>query len=185
MNQEISNEINSKLARIRLLVSDVDGVLTDGLIRLMDDGREIKAFSCKDAPAIKIAKKAGLIVALTTGRIGGAVKVRADELGIDLFPKKDFEKNVEKFSEMVAIRYGVKKEEVAFVGDDLGDIPFMKSCDFSFCPADASPDVKKRVSLVTDASGGKGVLAECIRLVLSARNEWEKNLGSVEIGIKN
>src|SRR3989344_7825304 len=151
---------------IKLIISDVDGVLTDGLIRLMPDGGEIKAFSCKDAPAIKLAKKAGLKVVFITARIGPSAQKRAQELGVDLLSKNEFSASIADFYKAMARRYEVPEDAILYVGDDLGDLPFFLAAPFAAAPHDAAPDVLAEADFVAKVNGGRGVIAEVIREVL-------------------
>ena len=170
-------KLSKRLKQIRLVLSDVDGVLTDGHIYLDSRGNEMKVFSCKDAPAIKMAKSAGLDVALITGRKSTAAIARAKEHQVIIFFKNDLIKNKKSILEFLHGKYGVNKDEILYVGDDVGDLGLMKNVGVSATPVDGMAENKKIADIITDARGGRGVVAELIYKVLSARNEWHVHVG--------
>ncbi|RCK72031.1 MAG: 3-deoxy-D-manno-octulosonate 8-phosphate phosphatase [Ignavibacteriae bacterium] len=161
------NNLKSKLKKIKMILLDVDGVLTDGKIILSSDGVEYKNFHAHDGYGILKAKRAGIIVGLVSGRTSEVVSKRADRLGLDLV----YQGNEDKLSVFQEIKkkYNISEEETAFVGDDEFDIPLLKSVGFSAAPANAINTVKKVVDYVTKVEGGNGAAREVIDLILKAK----------------
>ena len=156
------------LERITLLVTDVDGVLTDGRIRLLPDGEEVKVFHARDGSAIRRAMENGIEVAFLSGRGGGAVASRARELGVTQVVLSSSDK--ESDFRAILRRTGRAAGCAAYVGDDVVDLPVFSVAGFSACPSDASPDVKEAVDQVLTTPGGDGVIKEMVDLLLSSRN---------------
>lgn len=164
------SDLTARLERIRLLVLDVDGVLSDGRIVLCSDGRDWKSFDAQDGFGIVCAQRLGLQVALVSGRTSDVVWLRAQQLQIaDVIQNCD-----DKREGLRALRekYQLSVEEVAFMGDDLFDLPALKSVSVSFAPANAVPEVRERVDYVTTRSGGAGAVREVIELILKAQGKW-------------
>ena len=165
------NEFIVKAKKIKLLIMDVDGVLTGGLIMLDNQGNEFKAFHVRDGHGIKMAQRAGLKVAIITGRESNVVKLRAKELGIEHVYQRSFDK-LATYREML-MKLGLTDEEAAFIGDDIVDIPVMSRVGLSFAVADAEPYVKDVAQIVTVRKGGYGAVREIIDGLLKARGDWE------------
>lgn len=161
---------------IRLIVMDVDGVLTDGRILYSADGAEIEAFSVKDGLGIRAAQRAGLLTAILTGRVSGAVARRAKELGIHEV-HQGIPNKMEAYETLLR-RHGLTDEAVAYVGDDLNDLPLLARVGLSAAPADAADEVKARVAFVTVRGGGRGAVREVIDLILKAQGRWERAIES-------
>jgi 3-deoxy-D-manno-octulosonate 8-phosphate phosphatase (KDO 8-P phosphatase) len=163
-----------KLKRIKLLLLDVDGVLTDGRVIYDDTGAETKAFHIKDGLGITMLMDAGIEVGVVTGRTSRALRHRCDNLGISLV----FEQVHDKTSvlEVISKEKGLKSEHIAFVGDDLVDIPLMKKVGLSVAVADAHETVLEHADMVTAAQGGAGAVREVCEAVLKAQGLWEKAL---------
>lgn len=160
-----------KLLSIKLLMLDVDGVLTDGSIIYSDSGEEIKAFNVRDGHGLKLLKRAGIDIVLLTGRESKAVLHRARDLGID----DVYQKATDKIRTYQAIVSDKKVEDrsVCYVGDDIVDIPVLRRVGFSVAVSDAVPEVKEIVDYVTRQEGGKGAVRELCELLLKAQNKWE------------
>jgi len=158
------------MKNIRLLILDVDGVLTDGTIHLREAGDYAKAFHVRDGWAIKEWIRHGGQIALISGRNSPEVRNRAKELGIEWVRQGVMEKGP-AFREVVA-SVGVAAEQAAFVGDDVPDLDAMRLCGFAVAVADASHAVKRRADYVTRAPGGHGAVAEIIELLLRKQGEW-------------
>jgi 3-deoxy-D-manno-octulosonate 8-phosphate phosphatase (KDO 8-P phosphatase) len=156
--------------RIKLLVFDVDGVLTDGTIVVHGDGSESKAFNIKDGAAIVWAQRAGLNVALLSARSADATAVRAAQLGISTIIQGSANK-IAGFEQILA-GAGLTAGEVGYMGDDLQDLPVLRRAGFSAAPADASPEVRAAVQWVSASGGGRGAVRECIEHVLRAQGQW-------------
>jgi 3-deoxy-D-manno-octulosonate 8-phosphate phosphatase (KDO 8-P phosphatase) len=162
--------MNSDLSQIQLLLLDVDGVMTDGRIIYDDQGRELKAFDVKDGHGLKLVQRAGLTVGIITGRQSEIVEKRAAELGISLLYQGAKDKLV-PFEEILS-RLQLTPQEVAYVGDDLVDLPILHRVGFSATVADAVDEVKARVDLVTDRPGGRGAVREICDYLLKASGRW-------------
>lgn len=158
-------------ADIELIVFDVDGVLTDGTLHLHPDGGQSKSFHLRDGLAMVQAKKAGLEVAIVSGRADEATRHRMERLGIELMIRGSDDKG--RDVKAIAERAGVSLGRTAFVGDDLLDLPAMRVCGLAMCPADAATDVRQRVDRVLETPGGRGAAREAIELILRARGLWD------------
>jgi 3-deoxy-D-manno-octulosonate 8-phosphate phosphatase (KDO 8-P phosphatase) len=163
--------MHEQLGKIRLLLLDVDGVMTDGRITFDDGGGETKAFDVKDGHGIKLLQRAGIRVGIITGRQSAVVDRRAMELGIDLVYQGAKDKLV-PFWEILH-KTGLKPEEVAYVGDDLPDLPVLRRVGFAATVADAMDDVKPHVHYITSHSGGRGAVREICDLLLRESGRWE------------
>ena len=163
-----------KLKRIKLLLLDVDGVLTDGKIVYDDTGAEIKAFNAKDGLGIKMFMGAGIEVGIVTGRASRALLHRCDNLGISLVFDQVRDKS--GVLEVISKEKGVGAAHIAFVGDDLVDIPLMKRVGLSVAVADAHETVLEHADMVTSAQGGAGAVREVCEAILKAQGLWEKVL---------
>ncbi|MBL7858489.1 MAG: HAD-IIIA family hydrolase [Cyclobacteriaceae bacterium] len=163
-----------KAASIKAIFFDVDGVLTDGKIIYDETGKEIKNFNVKDGQIIGHLKKAGILTGAISGRESGAVTKRCAELKVDFCHQGIIDKG--SVFEKLLKHYKLKMKEVAFIGDDINDLPIFKRAGFTACPADTFEYIKEHVDLVTTAKGGRGVLREVADLVLAARGDFEKIL---------
>jgi 3-deoxy-D-manno-octulosonate 8-phosphate phosphatase (KDO 8-P phosphatase) len=153
---------------VRLLVLDVDGVLTDGRLYISASGEEFKAFHVRDGSGIVAVQKAGVIVAIISGRDSAAVRRRADELGIRHVRQGVVDK-ARALAEIVS-ETGVGEHEVACVGDDTPDVPMMRKARLAVAVADAHPSAAAAAHFVTSARGGRGAVRETCDLLLEARN---------------
>jgi len=158
------------LNRIKLLLLDVDGVMTDGRIIYLNDGGEAKAFDVKDGHGLKLIQRAGIQVGIITGRQSDIVTRRAAELGIELVYQGAKDK-MQPFMEILE-KLGLEPSEVAYVGDDLVDLPVMRMVGFSVTVADASDDIKPYVDLVTSRPGGRGAVREVCDFLLKQSSLW-------------
>lgn len=159
------------LSKIRLLLLDVDGVMTDGRIFYDDQGRELKAFDVKDGHGLKLVQRAGLEVGIITGRQSEVVAKRAAELGITLVYQGAKDKRI-PFLDVLS-KLNLNPKEVAYIGDDLVDLPILLQVGFSAAVADAVDEVKSHVDLVTKRSGGRGAVREVCDYLLQAAGHWE------------
>jgi len=157
--------------KIKLIAFDVDGVLTDGRINYTSSGEEIKSFNVRDGHAIKMASRAGLAVAVITGRESPMVLRRCEELGIKLFYQGVKDK-LQSLDDIVE-RTGFAVSEIAYMGDDVVDLPVMVSVGLGSCPSDAAQEVIQRSDLVTTASGGRGAARELVFLILQAQGQLD------------
>jgi 3-deoxy-D-manno-octulosonate 8-phosphate phosphatase (KDO 8-P phosphatase) len=156
---------------LKLLLTDVDGVMTDGTVLLLPDGREATAFHIKDGLAIVLAQKAGLRTGLLSGRASDAVARRAEELGMAVVRQGVRDKGA-ALREILSAQ-GLEPQEVAYIGDDLNDLPVMTEVGLSAAPADAAFEVRTQAFMVMEARGGRGCLREFVEAILRARGDWE------------
>jgi len=159
------------LSTIQLLLLDVDGVLTTGQVVYTDSGEEIKAFSVKDGLGLRLVMDCGLQVGIVTGRGSGALLHRCRNLGIELV----FDQVRDKAAKLdeISARTGIAAPQMAFVGDDLPDIPLMQKVGLGIAVADAMPEVIAAADMVTTAKGGCGAVREICEAMLKARECWE------------
>ncbi|MHC4547953.1 MAG: KdsC family phosphatase [Planctomycetota bacterium] len=157
---------------IRLLVLDVDGVLTDGTFYLCADGEEGKAFHAADGLGLRLLTDAGVEVALLSGRRSGAVERRAHELGIHrvVLGRRD---KVAALYEL-GTELGVPLVEIAYMGDDLVDLPVMRLVGFAAAPADARPEAREAAAWVAPSAGGRGAVRDLCEHLLKAMGRWEE-----------
>ncbi|MDX2018320.1 MAG: HAD hydrolase family protein [Planctomycetota bacterium] len=167
------------LAKIRLLILDVDGVLTDGAITLDADGREIKSFSVRDGLGLKVWHKLGLHSAIISGRNSPIVAKRAETLGIGMVFQGSHDK-LPALAEAMK-RTGATRDEVAYVGDDWPDAPIFAAVGLPIAVADAEPSVKSLARLVTHRPGGRGAVREVIELLLKSRGMSDHDLIDVAV----
>jgi len=160
-----------KLKKIELLLLDVDGVLTDGSIIYTDRGTEIKVFSVKDGLGIRMLKAAGIDVGIVTGRRSEALRHRCRDLGITRVMEGIKDKAA--VLDLIEKETGITADKMAFVGDDLPDLPLMKRVGVSITVADGHRAVKKAADIITEAVGGAGAVREICEAVLTACGYWD------------
>jgi len=156
--------IRSRAKKVKLILLDVDGVLTDGSIILDNHGNELKAFHVRDGHGIKIAQRAGIVVGIITGRRSKVVTIRARELGIREVNQGALNKIA--VYDSVLSKYGLRDDEVAYMGDDTVDLDIFKRTGLSATVADADPSIKPHVDLIMKAEGGRGAVRELIDLIM-------------------
>jgi 3-deoxy-D-manno-octulosonate 8-phosphate phosphatase (KDO 8-P phosphatase) len=164
--------VNEKLKHIELLLLDVDGVMTDGRIIWDTNGTEIKFFNVKDGHGIKLVQRAGIQIGIITGRISPVVDLRARELGIEIL----YQGALNKLDSYRTIkeRTGLTDQQIAYMGDDVIDVPVMRRVGFSAAPADALPEVLHVADYVARARGGWGAVREVCDLLLKGRGMWQQ-----------
>ena len=165
-------ELQKKAARIRLVALDMDGTLTDGSINIGSEGELFKRFNAKDGLGITTARRYGLRISVITGRKGPIILRRTEELGIaeDVMSGISAKK---KALQALAEKYDLSLEEIAFMGDDLNDLPALSAAGLSAAPADAAEDVKKVVEYIAPHKGGQGAVRDLLELILKARGIWD------------
>lgn len=163
--------VAEKASRVRLLLFDVDGVLTDGVVVMHADGSESKGFHIRDGAAMVWAQRAGLGVGLLSARSSGATTQRAAQLAIRIVSQGVANKLTAY--EQILRTAGVEDEAVAYMGDDLLDLPVLSRAGLSAAPADAAEEVRARVDWVSRAPGGRGAVRELVELVLRAQQRWD------------
>lgn len=163
----MKKELREKLKKIKFLILDVDGVLTDGSIVYSSKGEEIKTFNVHDGYGIEMLRQNGIPVGIITGRISSIVEKRAQDLKIEDLVQGTIDKipAAEKFAQ----KYNLSFDEIAFIGDDLFDIPLLQKVGFSAAPKNARREVKRIVDYVTTNEGGKGAVREVIDMILEAK----------------
>jgi 3-deoxy-D-manno-octulosonate 8-phosphate phosphatase (KDO 8-P phosphatase) len=159
-----------KARNVKLLILDVDGVLTDGRIVIDDRGVETKCFDVRDGHGIKMLKRANIDVAIITGRESDVVSHRARELGIDSV-YQNIHNKLEVY-EAILKEKGLKDGEVGFVGDDLVDLPLLRRVGFAAVVADGVEELKPYADYVSRNRGGRGAVREVIELILKAQGKW-------------
>ena len=162
--------IERRASRIKLLLMDCDGVLTDGRLWLLADGDEHKSFNTHDGLGLSLLHRAGLKSGIISGRRSQAVVRRAQELGIEFVCQGDPEK-IEAFEEVLR-QATVDEDEVAYVGDDLTDIPLMQRVELAVAVADAVEETRSAAHYVTQRKGGRGAVREVIEIILKSQGRW-------------
>ncbi|MGH9373427.1 MAG: KdsC family phosphatase [Vicinamibacterales bacterium] len=156
---------------MRLLLFDVDGVLTDGVVIMHADGTESKGFHIRDGAAIAWAQRAGLTVGLLSARASGATTHRAAQLALRIVQQGVPSKRAA--FEQILRESAIDEQDVAYMGDDLLDLPVLARAGLSAAPADAAAEVQQAVHWVSSAAGGRGAVRELIELVLRAQGRWD------------
>lgn len=169
----MARDIKEILKNIKLLILDVDGVLTDGRIILDNEGNEFKAFNVRDGHGIKMLQKAGIDIAIITGRYSKVVERRAKELGISHIYQKCHNKLV-AYRELIE-KLGIKDSEVAYIGDDVVDIPILKRVGFPVSVKDAHEGAKGFSLYITEKEAGKGAVREVCDLIIHAKYGHDNN----------
>lgn len=167
-----SMTLPQKAARIKLLVLDIDGVLTDGRVVYDSDGREIKYFDVKDGHGLKMLMRTGVEIALLSGRESEVNRKRAKELGIEDITEKTYVK-LPAFQEIMK-RKARTPEETAYMGDDLIDLPPMRAAGLTFAPKNAVVEVRQQVDMVCDHEGGKGAVRQVCEFLMRSAGTWEE-----------
>jgi len=164
-------EFGVRAEAIRLLLFDVDGVLTDGSVNVDANGGELKRFHIRDGAALAYAQRAGLLTGVLSARSSGATTARANELHMAVIVQGVANKRIAL--EEILVSHGLSAEEVAYMGDDLVDLPVMRMVGLSAAPADAVPEVAAIAHYVSWHSGGAGAVREFVEAVLKARGQWD------------
>lgn len=161
-----------RLDAIRLLLLDVDGVLTAGEIIYADSGEQHKIFNAKDGVGIRMLKAAGIHVGIVTGRSGEALLHRCRNLGIDLV--FDGVRDKAQLLDPITAQTGIGVEQIAFVGDDLPDLSIMRKVKLAVAVADAHPAIRDAAHMITVAGGGRGAVREVCDAILKAQGRWDE-----------
>ncbi len=170
--------LKSRLSKIKLLVFDVDGVLTDGTAYYDSEGMRLKTFSMRDGFGFVMAKFSGLELGAITGNVADMVKRRLEAFNITRVKGGHFHKTG-FFNEMME-ETNIPSEFSAYVGDDLFDIPVMNLAGFSIAPSDAHPEVLARADAVSSCPGGRGVVREVVEAIIHAQGRWDEVLEMIE-----
>lgn len=171
MNESSKEQGRERAERVELLLIDVDGVLTDGRIVYGPDRTEWKFFDVKDGHGIKLIQRAGIDVGIITGRRSEVVARRSQELGIEILYQGQFDK-VQALTEIIE-KTGVEREKIAYIGDDIVDIPVMKRVGFAATVQDAVQEVKDVAHYVAQKPGGRGAVREIIEYIMKNKDLWD------------
>ena len=169
--------LEDRARRVRLVLFDVDGVLTDGVVVMHADGSESKGFHIKDGAAIVWAQRAGVQVGLLSARSSGATTHRAAQLAVRIV-RQGVTSKASAFDTILKSS-GLTEDAVCYMGDDLLDLPVLERAGLSAAPADAAREVRQRVHWVSEAAGGRGAARELIELVLRAQGRWDEIVGGL------
>ena len=164
--------LGARCQALQLILTDVDGVLTDGRLLLLPDGQEAKAFHVRDGLAVVMAQLAGLRVGLLSGRSSAAVARRAEELRLTV-ARQGVRDKPAALREILA-ELGLEAHQVAYVGDDLNDVAVLGQVGLSAAPADAPFDVRAQVFMTLQTPGGQGCFREFVDAILRARGDWDR-----------
>lgn len=167
----ISDTVWTRASKIKLLICDVDGVFSDGQIYLGNNGEELKAFHARDGYGIRALLSTNFIVAIITGRQSQLVSDRMTALGIlDIY--QGIDNKLEPFNCLLE-KYQLKPEDVAYIGDDIVDLPVMQQVGLAVCVADGHPYVKQNAHMITHLPGGHGAVRELADLLLLSQEKFK------------
>ncbi|MEA3328273.1 MAG: HAD-IIIA family hydrolase [Candidatus Omnitrophota bacterium] len=164
--------IEERAKKIKMLVLDVDGVLTDGRIIYNDFGVELKNFNVKDGFGMLLLNRAGIKAAVITAKKSRLLAKRMKEMWISRLYQNAFDK-LEAYQDILK-RFGLKNENICYIGDDLLDLPLLKRVGLAVGVKDGAEEVKTAVHYITETKGGKGAVREVIELILKAQGKWEE-----------
>jgi len=167
-----TEDITGRARRIKLLLMDCDGVLTDGRLWLTSDGDEQKAFHARDGQGISLLHRAGLRTGIITGRTSSAVDRRAQDLKMSYV--RQYAKDKIKALDEILADAGVARDECAYIGDDVADIPVMRRVGFAVAVSDAVEETKQAAHYLTELKGGQGAVREACDLILKAQGRWDE-----------
>jgi len=165
-------DVVARARKVRIVLLDADGVLTDGRIVVTGDGDDARCFDVRDGHGIRMGQEAGLAFGVVSGRHSRALERRAGELGLDELHQGVLDK-LGRVREILT-RRGLAGEAACFVGDDLIDVPAMRACGLAVATADAVPEVREVAHFVTRRAGGRGAVREVVDLLLHASGSWER-----------
>jgi len=173
--------LKERCLRLKLILTDVDGVMTDGSIFMLPDGEEARVFNVRDGYGIVLAHAAGLETGIITGRASNTVTQRARSLGMSVVKQGSMDKS-RAFDEILAEK-SLQAHEVAYIGDDYPDLPVLQRVGLSAVPQDAPMALKEAAFMILDQPGGRGALREFIESILRAREDLVPTLASLGIQI--
>ncbi|MEM7453610.1 MAG: HAD hydrolase family protein [Planctomycetota bacterium] len=171
-------KIDKRMQPIQLILSDVDGVMTDGGITFDNQGIETKKFHVRDGLGVKLWQRAGNTFGLITARSSHIVELRASELGIEIVRQGSQDKL--PVATKIMSELGFEPEQVCYIGDDLSDLRVLKHVGMAVTVADGAPEVKDAAHLVTKANGGEGAIRELIETILKSQKRWSELLRMYE-----
>jgi 3-deoxy-D-manno-octulosonate 8-phosphate phosphatase (KDO 8-P phosphatase) len=168
------NELYDRARRIRLVIFDVDGVLTDGSLFITDAGEEFKAFHSHDGHGMKMLKATGVQLAIITGRTSRTVELRAKNLGVAIL-YQGVEDKLAVFEEILS-SFGFEHDACAYMGDDVVDLPVMRRCGLAVAVPEAPPLVKSHAQYVTRQPGGRGAVREVCEIIMHAQGTFDAQM---------
>lgn len=171
-------DLNLRLSNIRLLILDVDGVLTDGVAYYDEHGVAMKGFSMRDGFPLIMAKFAGIQIGIITGDLTGPIRARMKKFKIEMIKGGHFRKTV--FFDEILSETGIPEDQACFIGDDVFDIPVMQRCGISMAPEDANEDVLEIADIIVPVPGGRGVVREAVRAILNAKGVYNDVLRQIQ-----
>ena len=175
-------ELRERARAVRAVVLDVDGVLTDAGLVYGSRGETLKVFSARDGFAMKLAQTEGIRFAVLSGRLVAAVRARLADLGIAkelvIQGSRDKRADIQALAERLDLSLG----ELAYMGDDVPDLPALACVGFAACPADATEEARRLAHFVAEAPGGRGAVRDLVRLLLEARGRWSELMAAWAAG---
>jgi len=172
VTDQTQENVTERARKIKLLILDCDGVLTDGRIIMLPGGDETKAFDVKDGHAMVMAQRAGLGIAIISGRKSSVVRARAEELGVAHVHEMAWVKT-DPYEKILA-EEALNDDQVCYVGDDVVDIPLLRRAGLAVAVADAVEEAKAHSHIVTKNRGGRGAVREVIELILKSQGKWDE-----------
>jgi len=169
----------SRARKIKMILMDVDGTLTDGTLIVLPDGEELKSYNVKDGMGILMARLVGFKTGIITGKTSGPLVKRAERLKIEELYQGILNKT--QALEEILEKHSLSHDEIAYIGDDLGDLEVMKAVGFAAAVADAHPEVKKHCHFISSLEGGRGAVREFIEFIFSSQDKW----GDIQELVKN
>lgn len=166
--------LTEKIKKIKLLILDVDGVLTDGRIIYDSKGRDSKFFDVHDGLGAYLLKRAGIKTILITAKGSKTIKHRAKDMQVEEFYEDIFPKT--KILDAILKKHKITKDEICFIGDDLVDLSIMKAVGLPVAVANASQDIKDAACYITQRKGGRGAVREAAELILKSQGKWEETI---------
>ncbi len=169
-NRDVLMRVEDRARKVKMVIMDVDGTLTDGTLLILPDGEELKSYNVKDGTGILLARLAGIKTAIITGKTSKSLEIRAKKLKVSEVYQGILDKK--KVLEEILAKNKVRPQEVAYIGDDLGDLEVIKSVGLAGAVADAHPEIKKQSHFICENPGGRGAVREFIEFILKAQDKW-------------
>ena len=179
-NRDVLMKEKERAQKIKLILMDVDGTLTDGSLIVLPDGEELKSYNVKDGLGIFLAHLAGIKTGIITGKTSKSLEKRAEKLKIKELYQGILDKK--KVLHEILDKNSLDLQEVAYIGDDLGDLEVIKSVGLAAAVADSHPEIQKHSHFICSNPGGKGAVREFIEFILKAQDKWrviEKNINNL------
>jgi 3-deoxy-D-manno-octulosonate 8-phosphate phosphatase (KDO 8-P phosphatase) len=170
--KEVSAEVRERAGRIRVVLLDVDGVLTDGRILMGSSGDDGRCFHSRDGLGMRLGQQAGLTFGIISGRRSEVVAGRASELDITEIHQGVLDKIA--CLEKILARLDVADDAICYIGDDLVDVPVMRRVGFAAAPSDAAPEAREAADYVTASAGGRGAVREVVDVLLRSSGKWKE-----------